>query len=310
MYATRLSASRAGLLVPALLLFAALLFIARPALADPIQWSGEIDGTGPEFAVMIAVQDDADAVTQSVYVVATNSGSQPWGGFHFGIYDPMGGQDISNIEFTDSSLGGPDPSSSQVPLTWTINNVVVGAILDLSFHTDAVMPGETAWFQVYYENPDNISFFGVLFYPTPLPERACCFENGDCEVLRIDACETAGGVVHEEAETCEPEFCPLPLCACCFDFDDTCHTLTEADCLVSGGTWHVGSQCLEEGGDISCPIWRVCCVEEDCYINREEDCASLEGRWLVDERACEPGICVIPVPSDEPGWGAIKSLYR
>jgi hypothetical protein len=32
------------------------------------------------------------------------------------------------------------------------------------------MPGDTATFTVYTSNPDHLSFFGVMLYPTPVPE--------------------------------------------------------------------------------------------------------------------------------------------
>lgn len=104
-------------------------------------------------------------------VTVTNTGTQPWGDFHFGFYDPIGGQDISNLAFLDVSLDAPaDPCSSQSPLTWTINNTVVGATIDLKFYSDPVNPGGTATFGVYTDNPDHLDWFGLSMYPTPVPE--------------------------------------------------------------------------------------------------------------------------------------------
>jgi len=44
-----------------------------------------------------------------------------------------------------------------------------GATLDLYFYNDPVLPGETATFSVHNVNPDQVSFFGTSFYPTPVP---------------------------------------------------------------------------------------------------------------------------------------------
>ena len=45
-----------------------------------------------------------------------------------------------------------------------------GRSIDLFFYDDPVYPGETAMFSVYTNNADQLSFFGVQFYPTPVPE--------------------------------------------------------------------------------------------------------------------------------------------
>ena len=57
-------------------------------------------------------------------VTVTNSGDVAWGDFHFGIYDPIGGQFIDNVHFLDASTGGNDPTKQpSSPLTWDIDNV-------------------------------------------------------------------------------------------------------------------------------------------------------------------------------------------
>lgn len=151
-----------------------LALLAVPAAyAHDGYWTGEIGGTGPG-AIVNLNHEDADPWKGNVFLTVTNTGLEPWGDFHFGIFDPMGGQDISNVHFLDSLTvpPGPDPTSLQSPLSWTINNVVVGATIDLFFYSDPVMPGETASFAVYTSNPDRVPFFGVCFYPTPVPEPA------------------------------------------------------------------------------------------------------------------------------------------
>ena len=156
-----------AVILPALLALA----VPSAARADDAYWSGAIDGVGQGFAADV-VHHDLDPFKGWLNVTVSNTGTQPWGDFHFGIYDPIGGQDISNVGFLDSTTVPPgfDPTSTQSPLTWTINNVVVGATMDLYFYSDPVLPGETATFSVYTSNPDHLSFFGVMIYPTPVPE--------------------------------------------------------------------------------------------------------------------------------------------
>jgi len=117
--------------------------------------------------------EDADPFKGFADVTVTNTGTLPWGDFHFGFYDPIGGQDISNLAFLDVSLGGVDPTSTQSPLTWIIDNNVIGATMDLYFYDDPVLPGETANFTVYTDNTiDQLPWFGLQIYPTPVPEPA------------------------------------------------------------------------------------------------------------------------------------------
>jgi hypothetical protein len=147
----------------------ALMVFVPAARGHDGSWSGDIGGAGPAFMVE---QDhpDEDPFKGWFNVTASNTGDEAWGDFHFGIYDPLGTQDISNVHFLDASMGGNDPTSSQSPLTWDIDNEVVGATIDLFYYTDPVEPGETATFSVWTDNPDHLSFFGVMFYPTPVPE--------------------------------------------------------------------------------------------------------------------------------------------
>ena len=104
-------------------------------------------------------------------VTVTNTGTLPWGDFHFEFYDPIGGQDISNLAFFDALDGGADPTSSQSGLVWSYDNDVVGATMDLLFYSDPVLPTETATFTVYTDNTtDMLPWFGLQVYPTPVPE--------------------------------------------------------------------------------------------------------------------------------------------
>ena len=146
--------------------------------ADDVDILGvEFDGTGAGIAQGFAHDPEDDPHKGWANVSVTNTGNEAWGDFHFEIYDPYnGGLDISNVSFMDATLTdhdnnpGLNPTSSQGPLTWTINNTVVGATIDLFFYSDPVGPGESATFSVYTDNADELSFFGLMMHPTPVPE--------------------------------------------------------------------------------------------------------------------------------------------
>lgn len=124
---------------------------------------------GLEFATLgtaatqTANHADSDPWKGYAFVSVTNTGTQPWGDFHFEII----GAGIENVHF-DTSVG---LASSQTLSGWDVDNVAVGAKLDLYFYGDPVLPGQTATFDIYTDNTlDNVSFFGMAMYPTPVPE--------------------------------------------------------------------------------------------------------------------------------------------
>lgn len=144
---------------------------AVAASAHDASWSGSIDGGGVNDAVNLVHEDapDINGVWAGwVTVTATNEGTEPWGDFHFQIFEVTG--DVTNVDWVVT--GDKEPQSSQSPLTWVVDNDAYGATLDLFFYSDPVLPGETATFSVYNVNPDQVTYFGVLFYPTPVPEPA------------------------------------------------------------------------------------------------------------------------------------------
>ena len=148
------------------------LLACTPAFADDGAWGPfDVDWIG-DVSLVSVQHEDASPFKGNASLTVTNTGAEAWGDFHFGFYDPIGGQDISNLGFLDASLGGIDPSSTQSPLSWSIDNATVGATIDLYFYSDPVLPGQTATFTVYTDNPDQLSWFGLQAYPTPVPEPA------------------------------------------------------------------------------------------------------------------------------------------
>ena len=127
------------------------------------------------------VHNDADAgygYKGTFSLTVTNTGTEAWGDFHFAITSGFGG-DASSVLFTDVALGGQDPTSSQTldggsGVGWVINNPVGElSTLDLYFYGDAIGAGETASFVVYTDNTaQQLSWFGMSVYPTPIPEPA------------------------------------------------------------------------------------------------------------------------------------------
>ena len=180
-----------------------------PATAGDWTWIGEFAGTGPDHAVTTQYWD-GPVYRGNLTVSVTNTGTEPWGDFHFQIYDPIGGQDISAIDFLDASHGGEDPTSSQSSLTWIADNDAIGARIDLFFCSDPVMPGETALFSVYIANPDEVSFYGVMLYPTPVPPNAvCCAPDGSCTLVCVHDC-VPPSVWYEGLTSCDPNPCLPP----------------------------------------------------------------------------------------------------
>lgn len=105
----------------------------------------------------------------NLFVYVKNTGTVAWGDFHFKIVS-WNGANIANVDFKDASMGGVDPISTQSPLTWTINNTVVGAEMSLYFYSDPVYPGQVATFQIYTDNTTDKVQFGVCMFPSQVPE--------------------------------------------------------------------------------------------------------------------------------------------
>jgi len=128
------------------------------------------DGVGEAIAQGFE-HPDADPFKGWAFVTVQNTGSIAWGDFHFKIFAyPGGTADISLVDFKDASMGGLDPISTQSGTTWTIDNNVVGAEMSLFFYGDPVAPGDFATFQVYTDNTVSMANFGLMLWPSPVPE--------------------------------------------------------------------------------------------------------------------------------------------
>jgi hypothetical protein len=148
------------------LFFTALAFVlgTAPAWGHDMNVIADFSCTGAGVCEQTSTHEDADPWKGWANITVTNTGTEAWGDFHFEIFqvtDP-----IDNVFFDVASPN--EPTSSQSGLTWSPGG---GHTLDLFFYGDAVLPTETATFSVYTDNTtDQVSFFGLAFYPTPIPE--------------------------------------------------------------------------------------------------------------------------------------------
>ncbi|MCX8053075.1 MAG: PEP-CTERM sorting domain-containing protein [Armatimonadetes bacterium] len=141
-----------------------MLMIGAPGV--PLEFEGWTDHIVPQYVEYLE-----DPYERAILAYVKNSGTEPWGSFHFKVFS--GGQDISIVLFKDASMGGVNPTSSQSGLTWTINPTTPDeGQINLYFYGNPVMPGESAWFQVYEYYNISVSKlqYCIAIRPGPLPE--------------------------------------------------------------------------------------------------------------------------------------------
>ena len=145
----------------------ALFLGTAPAWGHSFSYSTDVSCVGSGCAVFLD-HEEADPFKGWANITVTNTGTEAWGDFHLEIFQ-VTGETVEDVAFI---VDAPyQPTSTQSGLTWVVDNVSVGATLDLFFYSDPVLPTETATFSVYTDNTtDEVSFFGTSFYPTPIPE--------------------------------------------------------------------------------------------------------------------------------------------
>jgi hypothetical protein len=119
--------------------------------------------------------EDEDPFKGVVDVTVTNTGTVTWADFHFEIYEVPGWGAVDNVHFLTELIPPDDyrPRKDGGLVAFHVDNDVVGATLDLYYSGDLVLPTETVNFRVYTDNTiDNVPFFGLIIYPTPIPEPA------------------------------------------------------------------------------------------------------------------------------------------
>jgi len=143
------------------------LLCALPAQADDAYITDTLYGIGQANAGS-SNHNDQEPWKGWIYLTVTNQSNVAWGDFHFQIFS-FNGQDVSAVDFIVDPLY--TPTSSQNPLTWTVDNTPpTGSTLDLFFYSDPVGIGDTATFIVYTDNTATHVNFGVMYWATPVPE--------------------------------------------------------------------------------------------------------------------------------------------
>jgi hypothetical protein len=121
-----------------------------------------IGGVGQSFEV-ISNHNDADPWKGLFTLTVTNTGTQAWGDFHFGIF---GGPGV-----VYGTGGGLYPTMNGGAVNYLLSNG--NTQLDLYFYNTPVLQNQQVQFVVYTDNTANKNaMFGVCFYPTPVPEPA------------------------------------------------------------------------------------------------------------------------------------------
>ncbi|MHC4709526.1 MAG: multicopper oxidase domain-containing protein, partial [Planctomycetota bacterium] len=135
---------------------------------------------------------------------------------------------------------------------------------------------------------NNRPVLTVNFTP-PGNTGACCFDNGDCQILTSGDCTAQGGTYQGDGEPCNPNPCPQPQGACCF-LDESCLVLTLDDCTAQGGSY--------QGDDTVCDpnpcltITGACCFSGAvCQELSPSDCVSQGGDYQGDGTTCDPNPC-------------------
>lgn len=135
------------------------------SLAHDGQDVASISGIGSDYEVTSIHYDDAPWKGTFTLTV-TNTGTQAWGDFHFRISCLYPG---SVVFGTGPNNQYPTKDGQPVSYVLSYNNT----ILDLYFYNNPVNPNQSTTFVIYTDNTANQNaWFGICFYPTPVPEPA------------------------------------------------------------------------------------------------------------------------------------------
>ncbi|MFW6065197.1 MAG: PEP-CTERM sorting domain-containing protein [Planctomycetota bacterium] len=126
-------------------------------------------GTGEDSAYEVTHYDE-DPWKGWISVSAVNQSDTAWGNFHFKIADV--GEDVSNVLWVIDDPYEPTTSMTLDAGFPQVDNSAYGGELDFELYGDPVAVGNSANFQVYTDNTTDEVDFGVMFYPTPIPEPA------------------------------------------------------------------------------------------------------------------------------------------
>ena len=147
---------------------AALSLFAQAAVADDVSISHTFTGVNIGAALQVDHNPDADPWKGYFTATVTNNSGQDWGDFHFQL--------IRNLGFGTPSLVVFDDTPNTFTMTGAVGySYVISPDLlstDFYFYGDPVAPTESVTFTIYTDNTANQQPFGMLLYPTPVPEPA------------------------------------------------------------------------------------------------------------------------------------------
>ncbi len=131
--------------------------------ADPI----DVDlALGDNF---VTGHDDDDPWKGTATVTVTNTGLDPWGNFHFQIFDPMGQGNYTDVILTTGDGSYPRMNGmTMAPADFEIVTTYDGySKLNLFFNATPVLPGQSVQFEIYTDNTaGQHSFFGLMMWPS------------------------------------------------------------------------------------------------------------------------------------------------
>jgi spore coat protein A len=129
----------------------------------------------------------------------------------------------------------------------------------------------------------------TIDFTPPASTGACCFGDGNCQILSSTDCTNQGGAYEGDGTSCSPNPCPQPQGACCF-LDESCLVLTQDDCNTQGGSY--------QGDDTDCDpnpcltITGACCFSGAvCVELSPSDCVAQGGDYQGDNTTCTPNPC-------------------
>lgn len=123
---------------------------------------------------------------------------------------------------------------------------------------------------------------------------ACCFIDGTCETLSATACANAGGMYNGNDSSCATTVCPETPGPCCFESTGGCIQLKKTQCLNAGGL--PGPAGVPCAGYVCFPKGACCLPDGTCQDDvSPTECAALDGAYQGNNTLCASVDCPDPV---------------
>ncbi len=144
-------------------LFCSLLFVSTAFSHD-----GSYSESITSWDGMTLDHYDEDPFKGWATITVANSMAEDWGDFHFEIFEFM----TYNVIFptTETMLMKDELGDAYAGYSYSHDGTQK---LDFEFYGNPVKPGDTVTFEIYTDNTaDKHEWFGLIIYPTPVPEPA------------------------------------------------------------------------------------------------------------------------------------------